>query len=240
MKGVILNIIPEVALVDLTHAIPPQDVRRAAFLMLTAIDYFPEGTIHLVVVDPGVGSERRPIAAKSNRAYFVAPDNGVLSLALPQQSVEAVVHLTQPDYWLPEVSNTFHARDIFAPVAAHLARGIPINELGTPIDDILRLPIFQPTRQSDGSILGRVQYIDRFGNCITNIPSDMLSPDRPLIVRVAGYSIQGLSATYSMVEPGQVVSLIGSAGWLEIAVRNGHAAEQLGISIDDEILIEVP
>lgn len=238
MKGVILDIVPEAAVVDLTHAIPPQDIGRAAFLLSTVIDYFPAGTVHTVVVDPGVGSERRPIAVRSNRAYYVAPDNGVLSMVLVRQPAEAIVHLTNPDYWLPEVSTTFHGRDIFAPVAAHLARGIPIDDLGTPIHEIVQLPASHPTPRSDGSIVGQILHIDRFGNCITNVPSDMLSVDRPLIVKVAGQSIRGISPTYSTVKPGQVVSLIGSEGFLEIAVRNGNAAERLDIAIGDTVTIE--
>ncbi|MFQ5855703.1 MAG: S-adenosyl-l-methionine hydroxide adenosyltransferase family protein [Anaerolineae bacterium] len=238
MKGVILNIVPEAALVDLTHAIPPQDIRQAAFLLSTAVDYFPTGTVHVVVVDPGVGSERRPIAVKSKREYYVAPDNGVLSMALARRPAETIVHLANSDYWLPNVSATFHGRDIFAPVAAHLARGVPIDDLGTPIHQIVRLPEAHPTRQPDGGIVGQVQHIDRFGDCITNVPSDMLRFDTPPIVRVAGQSIQGISPAYTAVEPGRPVSLIGSSGFLEIAVCNGNAAEQLDIKVGDTVLIE--
>lgn len=238
MKGVILNIAPDAALVDLSHAIPAQDARRAAFLLSTAIDYFPAGTVHLVVVDPGVGGERRPIAVKTHREYYVAPDNGVLSMALARRAAEIMVHLTNADYWLPEVSATFHGRDIFAPVAAHLARGVPITDLGMPIHQIVRLPEACPTHQPDGSIVGQVQHIDHFGNCITNVPSDMLSFDTPLIIRVAGQSIQGIAPTYAAAEPGAVLSLVGSSGFLEIAVRNGNAAEQLRISVGDPVLIE--
>jgi len=238
MKGVILDIASGATLVDLTHAIPPQDIRQAAFLLATAVGFFPRGTVHVVVVDPGVGSERRPIAVKSGHAYFVAPDNGVLSMALARQPAEAIIHLTNSDYWLTEVSTTFHGRDIFAPVAAHLARGVPVGELGTPISEIVRLPALEPTRQSDGSVRGHIQHIDRFGNCITNVPSDMLRADIPLVVKVAGQSIWGLSPTYAAVEPGALVCLIGSSGFLEIAVRLGNAARQLNISVGDTIVIE--
>lgn len=237
MKGVIFGITPVAVLVDLTHAIPPQDIRRAAFLLSTAVDYFPAGTVHVVVVDPGVGAERRPIAAKSSRAYFVAPDNGVLSMALARQPAEAIVHLTNSDYWLPEVSTTFHGRDIFAPVAAHLARGTLLTDLGTPTDEIVRLPALHPTYHPDGSISGQIQHIDRFGNCITNVPSDTLNVDTPVIVNVAGQSIQDISPTYASVEAGMLVSVTGSSGFLEIAVRNGNAAEQLGIDVGDTVLI---
>lgn len=238
MKGVILSIAPAVSLVDLTHAVPPQDVRRAAFLLAGAIDFFPAGTVHLVVVDPGVGGQRRPIAVKAGRAYFVAPDNGVLSLALARRQAETIIHLTNPDYWLPEVSATFHGRDIFAPVAAHLALGVPISRLGTRIDEFVRLPASEPAHQPDGSIRGQVQHIDRFGNCITNVPSNMLRVDGPLVVRIAGHSIKGISQTYAAVKPGRLISVIGSSGFLEIAVSNGSAADQLSISVGDTVVIE--
>lgn len=240
MKGVILSIAPNASLVDLTHAVPPQDVRRAAFLLSTAIDYFPAGTVHVVVVDPGVGGERRPIAVQTDRACFLAPDNGVLTLALTRQRAEVIIHLTNSDYWLPEVSATFHGRDIFAPVAAYLALGVPIGELGVPIDDVVRLPAAEPARQPDGSVHGRVQHIDRFGNCVTNVPSHMLRLDTPFVVKVAGSSIRGISPTYTAAEPGIALSLIGSSGFLEIAVCDGNAAEQLDVHVGDTVLIVPP
>ncbi len=238
MKGVILGIVPEATLVDLTHDIPAQDVGCAAFVLSTAIDYFPPGTIHVIVVDPGVGSQRRPIAVKTDQAFFVAPDNGVLTLALVRQPPTEIVHLTNPAYWLPEVSTTFHGRDIFAPVAAHLARGVPITDLGTPIREIVYLPARVPTQDADGKTLGEIQHIDRFGNCITNIPASMLDPNISLIVKVAGQSIPGISSTYATVEPGAPVALIGSSGFLEIAIRNGNAAEQFSIEVGDPVVIE--
>lgn len=237
MKGVILSIAPDVSLVDLTHAIPPQDVHRAAFLLSTTVDHFPADTVHVVVVDPGVGSERRPIAVQTGRACFVAPDNGVLTLALRRQRAGVIIHLTNSDYWLPEVSATFHGRDIFAPVAAYLALGVPINDLGDPVDDIVRLPAAEPVREPDGGVQGRVQHIDRFGNCITNVPAYMLRLDTPYIVKVAGSSIRGISPTYVAVEFGIPLSLIGSSGFLEIAVSGGNAAEQLGVDVDDTVLV---
>lgn len=238
MKGVMTNIIPDVTLINLTHNVSPQDIRQAAFLLSTAIAYFPTGTVHLVVVDPGVGSERRPIAVRTNRACYVAPDNGVLSMALAHDSAEVIVHLTNSDYWLPHVSATFHGRDIFAPAAAHLARGVPLQELGVPIDDIVRLSSSMPSRQPDGSIQGHVLHIDRFGNCITDISADMLSPEIPVYVNVAGHSIQGISTTYADVESGQATSLVGSSGFLEVAVRAGSAADQLNIQLRDTVSVE--
>ncbi len=239
MKGVILDIVSEVTLVDLTHSVSPQGIREASFLLSTAIDYFPAGTVHLVVVDPGVGGERRPIAVQAEGAFFVAPDNGVLSMALERRPAETIVHLTNSDYWLPQVSATFHGRDIFAPVAAHLAQGVPISELGTLTHESVRLPIAKPTRQPDGSIRGQVQHIDRFGNCITNVSVDVLTNRAVPIIKIAGRRIRGISSTYAAVKPGQIVSLIGSTGFLEISIRDGSAADQLSVRVSDPVVIEM-
>lgn len=237
MRGVILNIVPRANLVDLTHAVPPQDIDRAAFLLATAVDYFPPGTVHLVVVDPGVGTTRRPIAVRTERAFYVAPDNGVLDLALARQSAERCVHLTEQRYWLAEVSATFHGRDIFAPVAAHLAGGVPIDALGTPVRDLTHRSALQVAREPDGRLRGRIQHIDRFGNCITNVPAELVL-NRASIIKVGVAAIQGLAATYAAVEPGELVALIGSQGFLEIAVRNGSAADRIGGRVGDPVLIE--
>ncbi len=237
MKGVILGIAPEATIVDLSHGVPPQDVRRASFLISSAVPYFPPGTIHVVVVDPGVGSERRPIALQTQRASYVAPDNGVLTLVLHREPATRIVHLTNARYWLPMVSATFHGRDVFAPVAAHLARGVPLDELGEPIDEIVTLPLLQPTCQADGSIVGHIQHIDHFGNCITDIPAEMVASTASITVEVAGHRIHGLAPTYAAVAPGNLVALIGSAGYLEVAIREGNAARQLGIEVGERVVI---
>ena len=182
MKGVILGIAPTATIVDISHNIPPQNVREAAYTLYAAYPYFPQGAIHVVVVDPGVGSERRGIALRTPQATFVAPDNGVLSYVVAGERVEQIVHLTNPGYHLSPVSRTFHGRDIFAPAAAHLARGVPLAELGDPLTDIVTFPLPRPQVRPDGTIVGQVIHVDRFGNLITSITAtDLASHSGPKI-----------------------------------------------------------
>jgi len=175
MKGVILSIAPTATIVDISHDIAPQDVREGAYTLYAAYPYFPQGTIHVVVVDPGVGSERRAIALRTAQATFVAPDNGVLSYVVAGERVEQIVHLTNPSYHLSPVSCTFHGRDIFAPAAAHLARGIRLAELGQPLTEIITFPLPRPQLRPDGTIVGQVIHVDRFGNLITSITATDLA-----------------------------------------------------------------
>jgi len=237
MKGVILGINPQAVIVDLSHEIAPQDVREAAYVLYTAYRYFPPRTVHLVVVDPGVGSERRAIALRTRQAVFVAPDNGVLSYVVAQEEILGIVHLTNPRYWLAEVSTTFHGRDIFAPVAGHLSRGVPFSELGQPIHDIVTFPPSQPEARPDGTLVGHILHVDRFGNCITDVRAERLPAEGPLTVEVAGRRIAGLSPTYAAGEEGALMALIGSVGHLEIAVRGGSAAQTLGAKAGDEVIV---
>ena len=241
MKGVILSIAPEASIVDISHDIEPQNVRQAAYVLSTAAPYFPPGTIHVVVVDPGVGSARRPIAVRTERAYFVGPDNGVFSYALAgeqearskRQEAGAkgptVLHLNRREFWLPTISQTFHGRDIFSPVAAHLAAGVPFDALGTPITDPVTFPLPRPERLPDGSIRGEVLHADRFGNLITDIPMSWLTGNKTWVFEIAGQRIEGLSVTYAAARRGALVALPGSEGLLEIAVREGSATGRLGI-----------
>ena len=238
MKGVILGIVPEVTLVDISHEIPPQDVRGGAFVLESACPYFPPGTIHVVVVDPGVGSKRRILAGRTRRGTYVGPDNGVLSWALESEEVQAIISVTQSLYWLDEISGTFHGRDIFAPVAAHLARGVPIERLGIPITDPIRLPLSSPHQEADGAVHSEVIYIDRFGNLVTAIRLHLEDhrivnlPDRNEEVRLSqktrveilGQHIDSIRHNYADVAPGELVALVGSSGHLELAVRDGSAA----------------
>ena len=175
MKGVILGIDPTATIVDISHEITPQDVREAAYTLYAAYPYFPQVAIHVVVVDPGVGSERRAIALRTPQATFVAPDNGVLSYVVAAERVEEIVHLTNPRYHLSPVSRTFHGRDIFAPAAAHLARGVRLAELGEPLTDIVTFPLPRSEVRPDGTIVGQVIHIDRFGNLITSITATDLA-----------------------------------------------------------------
>ncbi len=244
MKGVILGICPEVALVDISHDIHPQAVQEAAYVLHTATPYFPPGTVHLVVVDPGVGGRRRPIVVQTARAIYVAPDNGVLSLALLQDPPRLAIHLTETRYRRLQVSSTFHGRDIFAPAAAHLACGVDPHDMGEPISvsDLVTLPRLHPMSQPDGSWRGEVLHVDRFGNLITNIRSpiahDQTIHDR-IGVLVGGEQIIGLRQTFSDVAPGELLAYVGSSGYLEIAVREGSAAARLGAGVGDPVHVRM-
>jgi len=232
MKGVILGIVPGATIIDITHDIHPHGISDAAFVIATAAPYFPAGTVHMIVVDPGVGSERRAIAARVGEMFFVAPDNGVLTHILRPFSGESpqaeIVHLTRREYWLSQVSNTFHGRDVFAPVAAHLAAGVPLSDLGEPIDDPILLDLPQPRKRGDGILEGHVIYVDRFGNLITNIPGMWLDNSTQWQIEVAGRTIDRLCTTYADAPRGHLLALIGSAGMLELSVREGSAALTLG------------
>jgi S-adenosyl-L-methionine hydrolase (adenosine-forming) len=237
MKGVILSINPNTTLVDITHDIAPQNIEQGAFLFANAAKYFPADAIHIVVVDPGVGSARRAIAAREGETLFVAPDNGILSSVLCPSS--SVVHLNQPAYWLPRVSNTFHGRDIFAPVAAHLSLGVPLEALGDPIDDWVRLSGCAAAFRAGDEIAGRVVHIDRFGNIVNNIGEEMLAGmDRArVVVRIGGRAVRGLKQTYADAARGELIVLISSSWQVEIAVRDGNAAQTLGTRVGDEVVV---
>ena len=231
MKGVMLGIAPGAQMVDITHEISPQDVMEAAFVLQEAYPFFPSGTVHLVVVDPGVGTERRPIALKADGYYFVGPDNGLFTLLLNGKPIEQVVVLDRPEWWrTPSPSYTFHGRDIFAPVAAHLAAGRSLEEVGSPVarETLHRLHWVKPTQDEQG-IQGWVVHIDRFGNCITNIPGKLLDMKRPMRIYVGNAIIDGVHRTYGEVPPGEPLALVGSSGMLEIAINGGNAAELFGI-----------
>ena len=239
MKGVILNINPQVRIVDITHAIPPQDVHSAAFIVNSTYRYFPAGTIHVVVVDPGVGSRRRAIICQTDTAYFVCPDNGVLSYVLGNNTAHRVVALGNTDYWLSEVSNTFHGRDIFAPVAAHLSRGISFSQFGDAVNNVVRLPNQIP-QVTKTTIVGSVIWIDRFGNLITNLTPDMLKSfgmDSGFVVKAGMAEIHQLNRAYAESEEGECLAIIGSSGYLEISVNRGSAAQVLGLKRNDVIEI---
>lgn len=245
LKGVILSINPGATIVDITHEIAPQDVEQGAFLFAASARYFPANTIHVVVVDPGVGSERRAIAIQCDETIFVAPDNGVITLALESKiknrksKIIQAVHLTQPKFWLPRVSYTFHGRDIFAPCAAHLSLGVPLEEMGEPITDWVMLPRVLPTRRADGAWVGQVVHIDRYGNSVTNIAEEMLRDIDParVVVEIAGRKIFGLKRTYGDGADGELIALIGSSWELEIAQRGGNAAKTLGILTNSKVVV---
>lgn len=239
MKGVILGICPNAALVDISHEIHPQAVRQAAYVLSAAAPYFPPGTVHLVVVDPGVGTSRHPVAVATQRpAYYVAPDNGVLSLAIASDPAHQAVQLTEPRFRRPEVSATFHGRDLFAPVAAHLARGLALHELGEPFpaSDLMALPLSQYILPDTGIWQAEVLHIDHFGNLITSfVPPG--STDR-LAVTAGGKRIPRVARTFADVAPGELLAYVGSSGYLEIAVREGNAHSTTGLRVGDPVQIE--
>lgn len=238
MKGVILSIAPGTALVDITHAVPPQDIRRGVRILCEATPYFPAGTVHLAIVDPGVGSQRRPLALQAGPQRFVGPDNGLFSGVIADAQAAglpvAVYHLDRPAFWRPEISHTFHGRDLFAPVAAHLANGVPLEELGTRVEDPVLLPLQQAERRPDGRILGHVDHVDHFGNLISDVPAAWLV-GRQWTIAIAGRQVIGPRPTYAAAEPGELLALISSSGHLEIAVRNGSAAALLGVQAGEQI-----
>ncbi len=253
IKGVILSINPEAKLVDICHTIKPQNIPQAAFVLSTAYQFFPKKTIHLVVVDPGVGTERRAIILRTPSADFVAPDNGVLSYIVQDSSakptadspslqqrkletkLEAVV-ITKSQFWRTPVSPTFHGRDIFAPVAALLSLGFPPINFGEAITSLAMLPPPQPYQRPDGSVRGHVLHIDNFGNLITSIKSSDLPPTKqPVTIEVSNQIIIGLSRTYA--EDKGLIALIGSSGYLEISLKGGNASIFLDAEIGNEVKI---
>lgn len=268
MKGVILGLDPHPPIVDISHAVAPQDVAGGAFVLYRAYPYFPPDAIHVAVVDPGVGSARQALALVTAHGLFVGPDNGLFTYVLREAVARAVgwaeapgvpavwdprfdldaalpaapparlpqaYALANPTYWRPTRSATFHGRDVFAPVAAHLATGVPPAALGPPLalDHLVRLPDPTPTL-GEGAIQGRVIACDHFGNLITNIAAGLLpalGPAPGVRVTLAGRALVGVQPTYADVAPGTLLALINSAGLLEIAVREGHAGRQLGVGV---------
>lgn len=244
MKGVILSIAPQVTIVDITHQVEPQNVRQGAFLLAQAAPFFPAGTIHVAVVDPGVGTARRPMALRIAGQTFVGPDNGLFTLLMQRadetnQPIEAVT-LDRPEFWLPEVSHSFHGRDIFSPVAAHLALGRLLSDVGTRLVNPVRLELSAPVKTVDGW-RGEVITIDHFGNLITNLDPSHLAGDFGVTLMVAGQRINGISQTFGDHAPGDLIAMVDSSGQISAAVVNGSAAQQLKVKIGDPIrLIHSP
>ncbi len=244
MKGVMLGISPEARLVDVTHEISPQDVMEAAFVLREAIPYFPDGAVHLVVIDPGVGTERRPVALRAKGHWFVGPDNGLFPLVLNNATPDAIVELNNRRRWRTETpSTTFHGRDIFAPAAAHLAAGRSLSDLGTAVDTLTPLRWAQPRVDEDG-IQGWIVHIDHFGNCITNIsqalfddhlPAHRSSTASAFKCFVGNATFRQTHVTYGAVSEGDPLLLFGSSGHLEIAINGGNAADRLNLRTGDSV-----
>lgn len=235
MKGVILSIAPDVPIVDITHEIPPQDIRAAAFTLAACYRDFPKGTIFVAVVDPGVGSDRRSICVDAAGYRFLGPDNGSLTFVLDDET--RVFHLTNEKFFLRPVNQTFHGRDVFAPVAAHLAKGIALAEFGPEIDDPVRFDSTPPRKISDSEIEGQILHIDRFGNLISNLGRADLSGGFTL--EINGQEISDHRKFYSERPAGELFSIFGSAGYLEISSFRASAAERLRARVGDKITVTI-
>jgi S-adenosylmethionine hydrolase len=241
LRGVIWKIAPEAQIADLTWEITPQNVLEAALEIDRQVFFFPENSVHIVVVDPGVGTARRPIAARIGPQYFVAPDNGVLSMLLLRAEKQnwpvEIVHANKPEYWMPRVSDIFHGRDIFSPVGAHLAAGVPLQALGTPIDDPVRIEIPMPKTTAEG-VEGQITLIYQyFGNLITNIQREDIAHLGEVDVTLCGTTIEGMVRTFGERPPGTLVALFDECDYLYVAEVNGNAAERLLPKVGDKVVV---
>ena len=237
MKGVILRLNPIAKIEDITHGIPPGDLRAGAFSLAASARFFPRGTVHMAVIDPGVGSARKALAVRTANYTFVGPDNGVLSWALRKEKIKAIHRLENQRYFLRPISHTFHGRDVFAPVAAHVARGVPLSKLGPKQRDFVQLPWPEPIvgkKWSEGEVI----YIDHFGNAITNLGAERVRDPLANTIRIRtrkGVWVCPLKTYYSAVEVETPAAIVGSSGFLEIAVNGGSAAELLGLRIGTRV-----
>lgn len=247
MKGVIWSICPAAEIADLSHLITPQNIREAALILARSATFYPKGTVHVVVVDPGVGTSRRPMAARIGDWFYVGPDNGTITLLMQRAEKEGwaseFYELDNPKYWLPEVSHVFHGRDIFAPSAAHLASGVPLATLGSRISDPVLLELPQPQRGERGW-RGEIIHVDHFGNLASNIRVEHLGADlyqkQGFIIRLGSAEIKGLVDTFGERPEGELIALLGSTGNLVISVVNGSAAARLNARVGDRIQVEIP
>lgn len=241
MKGAILSINPQCNLIDISHQVHPHDVEEGAFLLANTSSFFPKGTIHLSVVDPGVGGPRKPILLATSNYFFVGPDNGLFTFVLRREKVEQCVVLTNQKYFLPCVSLTFHGRDIFAPVAAHLSLGVKPKAFGYEINSWEELSFHKP-RTKDGKLVGEILHIDTFGNLVSNIDEMQLFhfiKGHPFFIEVGKRKILGLKKGYWEGKRGKMIALLGSGGFLEISVREGSAQKSLKAKKGDEIKVQL-
>lgn len=240
MKGVVVALAPAARLIDITHEIAPFNILEAALVISQAAPYFPKGTIHLVVVDPGVGSDRRALLAEAGGQFFVAPDNGVLSMVFAR-GPHKVREISNAKLALKDVSRTFHGRDIFAPAAAHLARGVRPAQFGKVIQDYVRIDAMEPAETAPNAWRGTILKADRFGNLITNFHVDefFAIKTNPFVVRVGGAQIRRLALTFSDTEPGELAVVVGSSGYLEIVANQASAAGELGCGAGAPVELEI-
>ena len=241
IKGVILSINPQSTLVDITHQIPPQDIMEGCLALSAAYSYFPKGTIHVAVVDPGVGSFRRPILVETERYFFIGPDNGILSFIFTGPEVKNIFEISNPTFFLPSPAATFHARDIFSPAAAHLSTGTSPQRFGSPLTDCISFNFPELTETGPNQAEGEIIHIDRFGNLITNLSLHFVKKVTgagPLRAEVKGKTVLRLLGTYAQAEEDELFCLFGSSGFLELSVKNRSAQEMINARKGDKIKIK--
>jgi S-adenosylmethionine hydrolase len=242
LKGVLLSIHPEIQIVDICHSVVPYDVLDGALCIGAAYKYFPSRTVHMVVVDPGVGTARRPILVSANNQYFIAPDNGVLSMVYERESPVAVRHITSEHYFQRPVSETFHGRDIFAPVAAWLTKNWQGEAFGEVIEDHVKFALPRPKTQ-DGAMRGAVLKVDHFGNLMTNFALEDLPETKrqagPIVMTVGGKPVKQMVANFAAGPAGEAVALVGSSGFIEIAMNKGNAARALAVNRGAEVILQI-
>lgn len=238
LKGVIWSICPGAQIADISHNISPQNILEGAFALWRAYSFFPSGAVHIAVVDPGVGTKRRPIAARIGGHTFVGPDNGIFTPMFEDAEkyglTMEIVHLAMEKFWLHNVSHTFHGRDIFAPVAAHIANGVPLSDLGPALHDPVRISMPKPVKTAKGW-RAHITVVDIYGNCTTDLPADAVARSRNVTFLVGGHEVHGLVQSYGNKRPGDLVALVDSEDCVEIAVVNGSAAKKLGVKIGDVV-----
>lgn len=243
MKGVILGIRPETKIVDITHQVEKFDIKKAGYILATASSYFPEKTIHVVVVDPGVGTERRVILVQTENSYLIGPDNGVLSLAAKNQGVKHIYSIENSKFMRSEVSHTFHGRDIFAPAAAYLAKGTPPSKLGVRLSR-MRTPNFAKTTKRKNVLIGEVIYVDSFGNIVTNLNKKDLKEmgiKKKVNLKINNNELQlKIGKAYAEVEIGQPLGIIGSHKFLEVSLNQGNASKRFQTKVGDTVAISHP
>ncbi len=241
MKGVIAKINPSVEVIDISNNIEAQDIFQAAYVLNSSYAYFPRGTIHVVVVDPGVGSKREILCLKTKDYLFLAPNNGVLSFIIAGGESPSIREVTNKELFLPEISNTFHGRDIFAPVAAHLSKGVSHKDLGKRISDVNEIDLPKPIRSPGGVLTAEIIYVDGFGNLITNINRDVINRMKArsgkLTIIVGRERLDKISESYADVKEKEVLAIFGSSGYLEISVNHGNAKDVLNLKKGDKLVL---
>ena len=241
MKGVILSINPQCTLVDITHQVSPYDIKEGAFILAQAYSTFPKGTIHLSVVDPGVGSPRKPILFVTKNYFFIGPDNGLFTFALKREKLKKVIALGKMEFFLPEVSPTFHGRDLFAPVAAHLSFGIAPESFGRVIKSWNEISFPEPVLRQE-KLIGEVVHIDTFGNLVCNIDYKNLlkfSKSRPFVIKIGKRTMRGLKKGYWEGKTNEPIALFGSGGFLEISIKEGNAQKVLKMKKGDRVQVQI-